>query len=194
MATEIDPREILSKCLREHNDNSLTYLGGIYANAMEEYFQLKYKQKIEEAGKELPSDRDLENEFEKSCKENEEKYNEKYYRGIMSGKYDMKQQALPIIAGRDQKIKDLTDECNQWYKKAEEQVSEISDLKSQLQAQTGYSLEDMKLMAIEVADWKDGYVGKSDKRDLNKVVSDFIQSLKLLQAKDREKGMEKRKS
>ena len=46
-----------------------------------------------------------------------------------------------------------------------------------LQSNGGFSLGDMKAMAIEVADWKDGYVGKSDGRNLHHIIDAFIQSL-----------------
>lgn len=41
-----------------------------------------------------------------------------------------------------------------------------------------YSREDMKAMAIGVADWKDGYTGKSDTRGLNEIIETIIQSCK----------------
>lgn len=47
----------------------------------------------------------------------------------------------------------------------------------QSNANKKFSLEDMKAIAIEIADWKDGYVGKSDGRNLDAFVKEFIQSL-----------------
>lgn len=67
----------------------------------------------------------------------------------------------------------------EWCDKRDKWIQEKLNSFSQPPLQNGmvYTEEQMKQMAIQISDWKDGYTGKSDNRDLHTVVNDFLSSL-----------------
>lgn len=67
----------------------------------------------------------------------------------------------------------MPDEVDEFIDK----VSQLYASQHPLQNGRGYTKEQMKQMAIQISDWKDGYTGKSDNRDLHTVVNDFLSSL-----------------
>jgi|CXWL01.1.fsa_nt_gi hypothetical protein len=142
MADEITAPSILEKYRQSGRCDWLYCIDAL--KAMEEYFQLKYQQKIEEAGKGLPTQEDIDKNFPTTGLN--KIWFEKRLNNQVGAEWYMKQ-ALPIIAELKDEISKKDYQLLHQIGLVKERTKQLNDSEQQLQAKN--------VEAKELRVWKD---------------------------------------